>query len=75
MKKLMIAGVALSALLTGSGQLHALNYPWCAIGEGRGVDCVFASKMQCAQDGRGRGFGGQCYQNPYYNPVLVAGFN
>ena len=71
MKKLMTAGLALSALLTGAGQSHAyVNYPWCAFGEGRGVDCVFANKEQCAQDGRGLGFGSQCYQNPNYNPAL-----
>jgi hypothetical protein len=69
MKKLMVAGLALSALLAVSGPSHAyLNYPWCAFGEGRGVDCVFASREQCAQDGRGRGFGSQCYQNPTYDP-------
>jgi hypothetical protein len=40
------------------------------MGDTRGVDCVFATKEQCAQDGRGRGFGTQCIRNPSYNPAL-----
>jgi uncharacterized protein DUF3551 len=71
MKKLMTAGLALSAVLAVSGEVHAyVNYPWCAMGETRGVDCVFATKEQCAEDGRGRGFGTQCMRNPDYNPAL-----
>jgi Protein of unknown function (DUF3551) len=68
MKKLMTAGFALAAVLAASGKAHALNYPWCIIGDFRGIDCVFSSREQCAQDGRNRGFGGQCIQNPFYNP-------
>ena len=71
MKKLMTAGMALSALIAVSGKANAyVNYPWCIIGETRGIDCVFASKEQCTQDGRNRGFGGQCSPNPFYNPAL-----
>jgi len=71
MNKLITAGLALSVVFAVSGQAHAyLNYPWCAVGESRGTDCAFASKAQCAADGRGRGFGGQCIQNPSYNPAL-----
>jgi hypothetical protein len=71
MKKTMTAGLALSAVFAASGQVHAyVNYPWCAIGETRGIDCVFATKEQCAQDGRGRGFGTQCTRNPDYKPNL-----
>jgi hypothetical protein len=69
MKKLMTAAFALSALFAASGKVHAeVNYPWCIIGDNRGLDCVFSSREQCAQDGRNRGFGGQCIKNPYYNP-------
>jgi Protein of unknown function (DUF3551) len=71
MRKLMTAGLALSAVFAASGQVHAaLNYPWCVIGETRGVECVFSSREQCAQDGRNRGFGGQCIKNQFYNPAL-----
>jgi hypothetical protein len=71
MKTLMAAGLALSAVFVGSGQAHAyVSYPWCIIGDTRGVDCVFSSREQCAQDGRNRGFGGQCIQNPFYNAAL-----
>jgi Protein of unknown function (DUF3551) len=69
MKKVMTAAFALSALFAASGKLHAeLNYPWCLMGDTRGYECVFSSREQCAQDGRNRGFGGQCIQNPFYKP-------
>ena len=71
MKAWITAGLALSAMLAAFGPAHAyVNYPWCAYGESRGVDCVFSTKEQCAQDGRGRGFGTQCTRNPSYNPGL-----
>jgi len=71
MKKLITAGLALSAVFAVLPVAHAyVNYPWCVIGEARGTECVFASKEQCAQDGRGRGFGSQCIRNPSYNPAL-----
>jgi Protein of unknown function (DUF3551) len=72
MRKSLIAGLALCAALTvfGGGKAQAyVNYPWCIIGDTRAVDCVFSSREQCAQDGRNRGFGGQCMQNPFYNPT------
>jgi hypothetical protein len=69
MRKLMTAGLALSALFAASGKVHAeLNYPWCLTGDTRGYECVFSSHEQCAQDGRNRGFGGQCIPNPAYKP-------
>jgi hypothetical protein len=68
----IITGLALCAALTafagGKAQAY-VNYPWCAIGESRGLDCVFTSREQCAMDGRGRGFGGQCRRNPFYDPT------
>ena len=71
MKKVMTAAFALSALFAASGKAHAeVNYPWCIIGNTRAVDCYFSSREQCAQDGRNRGFGGQCIQNPFYKPGL-----
>jgi hypothetical protein len=71
MRKLMTAGLALSAVVAVSGKANAyVNYPWCIIGETRGIDCVFETKEQCTQDGRNRGFGGQCTKNPFYNPAL-----
>jgi hypothetical protein len=67
MKKVMTAAFALSALFAASGKVHAeVNYPWCIIGENRGIDCYFSSRDQCMQDGRNRGFGSQCIQNPAY---------
>jgi hypothetical protein len=71
MKKLIIAGLALVASLAAAQESHAyLNYPWCVNGASRGFECIFTSKEQCAEDGRGRGFGGQCMQNPWYKPNL-----
>jgi len=67
MKKVMTAAFALSALFAASGKVHAyVSYPWCLMGDTRGYECVFSSREQCAQDGRNRGFGGQCIQNPAY---------
>jgi hypothetical protein len=67
MKKLMTAGFALSALFAASGKVQAeVNYPWCIMGDTRAIDCYFSSREQCMQDGRNRGFGGQCIQNPAY---------
>jgi len=69
MRKLMNAAFALSALFAASGKVHAeVNYPWCIIGNTRAVDCYFSSREQCAQDGRNRGFGDHCIQNPAYKP-------
>lgn len=69
MKKLMTAAFALSALFAASGKAHAeVNYPWCIMGDTRGFECVFSSREQCMQDGRNRGFGSQCVQNPAYKP-------
>ncbi len=71
MKKLTTAGLALSAMLAVSGEVHAyVNYPWCIRGDTRGFECYFSSREQCAVDGRNRGFGSQCVQNPWYNPAL-----
>jgi hypothetical protein len=70
MRKSVIAGLALwAAFAAFSGKAHAdVNYPWCIIGNTRAVDCYFSSREQCAQDGRNRGFGGQCILNPFYKP-------
>jgi hypothetical protein len=69
MRKLMIAAFTLPALFAASGKAHAeVNYPWCLMGDTRGYECVFSSREQCMQDGRNRGFGSQCIQNPYYKP-------
>jgi len=73
MKKSMVAGLVLCALVAASGKASAyVNYPWCIIGDTRAVDCVFMSREQCAMDGRNRGFGGQCMRNPFYNSALPA---
>jgi hypothetical protein len=71
MRKSIIAGLTLwAALAAFGGKAQAyVNYPWCVMGETRGFECVFSSREQCAMDGRGRGFGGQCIQNPFYNHV------
>ncbi len=69
MKKLMTAGFSLSAVLTALGEVKAyVNYPWCIIGDTRGIDCVFSTREQCITDGRNRGFGSQCVKNPNYDP-------
>jgi hypothetical protein len=34
------------------------------------MECIFSTREQCANDGRNRGFGSQCIQNPWYNPNL-----
>ena len=69
MKKLMSAGLALSAMFSTPGKVHAyVNYPWCIVGDTRGIDCVFSTREQCVFDGRNRGFGGQCVKNPNYDP-------
>ena len=77
MKKVMTAALALPALFVASGKVRAeLNYPWCVMGETWGYECVSSSREQCAQDGRNRGFGGQCIQNPAYKagqPPTVSG--
>ena len=71
MNKLMTAGLALSGVFAASLEVHAyVNYPWCIVGDTRGIDCVFASREQCTQDGKNRGFGTQCMRNPDYNPAL-----
>lgn len=70
MSKLTTAGFALSAVFAASGESRALvNYPWCVHGDTRGFECYFSSKELCAADGRGRGFGSQCIQNPSYDPT------
>jgi Protein of unknown function (DUF3551) len=70
MRKSVIAGLALwAAFAAFAGKTHAdVNYPWCIMGDTRGFECVFSSREQCMQDGRNRGFGGQCIQNPAYKP-------
>jgi hypothetical protein len=69
MKALMTAGLSLSAMLTTLGEVKAyVNYPWCIIGDTRGIDCVFSTFEQCTADGRNRGFGSQCVRNPDYDP-------
>lgn len=69
-KPVVIGGLALGAALAalgGKAQAYT-NYPWCIVGDTRGVDCVFSTRQQCVSDGRNRGFGGQCIQNPNYDP-------
>ncbi len=73
-KSIIVAGLASCAALAAfAGKAQAyVNYPWCIIGDTRGIDCVFSSREQCAMDGRNRGFGGQCIQNPYCNPTRAS---
>ena len=68
MRNLITAGLVLSAMFVTLGGVRAsVSYPWCVMGETRGFECYFSTREQCAADGRGRGFGGQCIRNPYYN--------
>jgi hypothetical protein len=71
MRKSMIAGlISAAGLIAVGGPAQAyVNYPWCIHGDSRGFECIFSSHEQCAMDGRNRGFGGQCMQNPYYDPT------
>jgi hypothetical protein len=56
MKKLMTAGLSLSAAFTALEEVRAyVNYPWCIVGDTRGIDCVFSTEEQCRTDGRNRG--------------------
>lgn len=68
MRKSVIAGLALWRPLRRPQErsTQMLNYPWWLMGDTRGYECVFSSREQCMQDGRNRGFGGQCIQNPAY---------
>ena len=70
MRKSVITGLTLwAAFAAFPGKVQAeVNYPWCIMGDTRGFECVFSSREQCMQDGRNRGFGGQCIQNPAYKP-------
>jgi Protein of unknown function (DUF3551) len=70
MRKSLITGLTLwVAFAAFAGKGHAeVSYPWCIMGDTRGYECVFSSREQCVQDGRNRGFGGQCIQNPFYKP-------
>ena len=68
-RKLKRSVSAVFVALTGKVDAY-VNYPWCVQGETRGMECVFSTKEQCSQDGRGRGFGSQCIRNPTYNPAL-----
>jgi hypothetical protein len=43
MKKVMTVAFALSALFAAKAQAD-VNYPWCIIGDNRGLDCVFSSR-------------------------------
>jgi hypothetical protein len=71
MSKFIIGALALSAVFATLGEGRAyVSYPWCVNGETRGMECYFSTKEQCAQDGRGRGFGSQCIRNPGYNPAV-----
>src|SRR5262245_2743896 len=67
MRQFMMTVTALAVFAAFAGKTHAeVNYPWCLMGDTRGYECVFSSREQCNQDGRNRGFGGQCIQNPAY---------
>jgi Protein of unknown function (DUF3551) len=71
MRSSVIAGLMIlsAAFAAFAGKAHAeINYPWCIMGDTRGFECVFSTREQCMQDGRNRGFGGQCIQNPAYKP-------
>jgi Protein of unknown function (DUF3551) len=69
MRRIMIAALAVSAVTVSVERSQAyVNYPWCIVGESRGLDCYFSTREQCMQDGRNRGFGSQCIRNPGYDP-------
>jgi hypothetical protein len=69
MRQFMMTVMALASFAAFAGKAQAyIDYPWCLMGDTRGYECVFSTREQCMQDGRNRGFGSQCIQNPYYKP-------
>jgi hypothetical protein len=70
MRQLIIAGLALSAVLTASEQVHAVEYPWCTTESGT-RQCVFSSREECAASST-RGFGSSCFQNPSFRGAMSA---
>lgn len=64
MKNLTAVGLVQFALFAASGQVQAVEYPWCRIEGGGSRSCYYANKEQCAA--QGRGFGGTCIENPFY---------
>ncbi len=68
MKNLTTAGLVQFALFAASGQVQAVEYPWCRIEGGGTRSCYYANKEQCAA--QGRGFGGTCIENPFYQKPI-----
>jgi hypothetical protein len=66
MRKLMTAGLAISAVFTALGEAGAyVDYPWCTITGGGSRQCTFSSREDCVGNSS-RGFGSLCMENPYY---------
>jgi hypothetical protein len=69
MPKIQIVAAAVigMAVLSGTDQAKAQNYPWCAIveiGVGQAENCGFVSLQQCQATIHSQG--GFCQRNPSY---------
>jgi len=79
MRKLIFAGLALSAAFTAPPRAEALGYDaeWCRVGRDvGGNECIFHTFEQCAASTE-RLNGGNCTPNPYFRggstPAAVRG--
>ncbi|MDB5504017.1 MAG: hypothetical protein JWR89_3919 [Tardiphaga sp.] len=51
-----------SLALSGVTPVHAVDYPWCALGSSIGRQCSYTTPQQC--QAAISGVGGSCMQNP-----------
>ncbi len=68
---LVLAGIL---FISSIGLVHAVEYPWCAVGTGVGgasSNCSFATFEQCQATTRGAG--GFCQQNNSYRASEPSG--
>ena len=72
MKTVVTAGLSLSAVFTALEEVRAyVNYPWCIVGDTRGIECVFSTEEQCRMDGRNRRFGSHASKIPITTQTKV----
>jgi len=65
-KTSLVLAALISAVLLGTGSLHAQSYPWCAQfnGDYGGQNCGFSTLRQC--QATVSGVGGMCIANPMF---------
>lgn len=73
MRKLILAGLALSVLLADTPWADAETaLPWCRIGRhGGGRECAWYTREQCAAATEWQAVG-TCFENPNYHPAPAA---